>query len=244
MQQRLVHRGASLAIIGLLGITVLLAGGCSSGGVSQTEYDSLKQQAAEKDKQIADLKAQAAKPAAEAPKPAAGGNVILGAIPNAPPRATPTATPAGFVAPPPPKQVDPEVKSLMLDVRTVTSGKGESKYNVDADKTCVLSQVFKRGMHMVWLMEAYDGANGKELQANDVKAAVVKLPNGQTAAFRYGRHGATDDSPWFWSASWDVPPDFPVGNLEYEVSVTTNSDKTGSYKPWWAVASRPVVIID
>jgi hypothetical protein len=126
------------------------------------------------------------------------------------------------------------VKALFLDVNTVTAGPAESKYNVDADKYCVLSSTFKRGMHIVWLMEAFDASTGKELQPDDVKEAVLKLPHGETTSFRYGRHGSTADAPWFWSAAWDVPPDYPLGVLDYEVSVTSSADKRATFKPWGA----------
>ncbi|MEK7215641.1 MAG: hypothetical protein AAB289_08615, partial [Chloroflexota bacterium] len=136
--------------------------------------------------------------------------------------------------PPPPALVAAEVKALVLDVDTVFSGPGESRYNVDPDKYCALSSTFKRGMHLVWLMEGYEASSGKELQPADVKEAVVKLPHGETINFRYGRHGAKEGSPWFWSAAWDIPLDYPLGVLDYEVAVGTNTDKRGTFKPWGA----------
>ncbi len=159
---------------------------------------------------------------------------ILSAIPNAPPRATPVPTPVGQVAPTPIPLIAAEVKALFLDVNTVTAGPGESKYNVDGDKYCAATSTFKRGMHVVWLMEAYDSGTGKELQAADLKEAIVKLPHGENVNFRYGRHGSTDDAPWFWSAAWDIPPDYPLGVLDFEVAVTSSTDKRGTFKAWGA----------
>ena len=161
---------------------------------------------------------------------------ILSAIPNAPPRATPVPTPVGQVAPTPVPLVAAEVKALFLDVNTVTAGAGESRYNVDGDRYCVATSTFKRGMHVVWLMEAYDAGTGKELQAADVKEAIVKLPHGENVSFRYGRHGSTDDAPWFWSAAWDIPPDYPLGVLDFEVAVTSSTDKRATFSAWGAHA--------
>src|SRR3990172_1125717 len=161
---------------------------------------------------------------------------ILQAIPNAPPRATPVPTPVGQVAPTPIPLVAAEVKALFLDVNTVTAGAGESRYNVDGERYCVATSTFKRGMHVVWLMEAYDAGTGKELQAADVKEAIVKLPHGENVSFRYGRHGSTDDSPWFWSAAWDIPPDYPLGVLDFEVAVTSSTDKRATFSAWGANA--------
>ena len=229
MTQRIARKAALLVLTGVGGMALLLTVACT-GGIAQSEYDAVKQQLSAQEQKAADLQKQLAEKDV-APKSAPP---IIGAIPNAPPRATPTPVPAGFVAPPPPPLVAAEVKSLFLDVNTVTAGKGESKYNVDADKLCASTSVFKRGMHIVWLMEAYEASTGKELQTADVKTAVLKLPNGDTANFRYGRHGATEDSPWFWSAAWDVPPDFPLGVLDFEVTVTSASDKQGTFKVWGA----------
>jgi len=229
--QRITRKAALMALTGVVEMVLLLAVACT-GGVSQSDYDAVKQQLADQEKKTADVQQELSKQAA-APKSAPP---VIGSIPNAPPRATPTPTPAGFVAPPPPPLVAPDVKALFLDVNTTTAGQGESKYNVDADKLCATTSVFRRGMHIVWLMEAYEASTGKELQTPDVKTAVLKLPNGDTANFRYGRHGATADSPWFWSAAWDVPPDYPLGVLDYEVTVTSVADKQGSFKVWGAHA--------
>lgn len=215
-------------IIGLMSLTLPVALACT-GGVPQAEYDSVKQQLAEREKEVAAVKQQLEQAAGQKTAPP-----IIGAVPNAPPRPAPTPTPQGFVAPPPPQPPAAESKTLFLDVNTITAGPGESKYNVDADKYCALSTVFKRGMHLVWLMEAFDASTGKELQTADVREAVVKLPNGDTAGFRYGRHGTTDNAPWFWSAAWDIPPDYPLGILDYVVEVTTATGKKETYKAWGA----------
>ncbi len=229
MRQWFIRRRASPALVAVVGVTLALAVACA-GGVSQSEYDAVRQQLAAQEQRVGELQQQLTKEAA-APK---GPSPIIGAIPNAPPRPAPTPTPPGFVAPPPPPPPAPEVKTLFLDVNTVTAGPGESKYNVDPDKYCALASTFKRGMHLVWLMEGYDAATGKELQAADTKEAVLKLPHGENVNFRYGRHGTTADAPWFWSAAWDIPPDYPLGVLDYEVVVTSVTDKRATFKPWGA----------
>ncbi|MBI4188707.1 MAG: hypothetical protein HY529_05835 [Chloroflexi bacterium] len=120
--------------------------------------------------------------------------------------------------------------SLFFYVDTVTAGPGESKYNVDASRYCVIDSTFKRGMHIVWRMKVVDTATGKILQGTDVKSAVLKLPNGETKSFNFGRHGANVDSPWFWTAAWDAPMDYPLGVLDFAIEATTNDGKTGTFK--------------
>jgi hypothetical protein len=226
-----------VVLIGLAGSVLALLTACS-GGVSQSEYDSAKQQLAAqdqkvsalqqqlsaKDKQVADLQQKPAAPAGAA----AGIQPILAAQ-KAAPRLTPTPLPAGATpAPKPAAPVPPKTKTVPLyaHIDTITSAPGESLFNVDATSACVKTSQFSRGMHLVWRMELVDTSTGKILQDADVKSASVKLPTGEEAKFRYGRHGATEDSPWFWTAAWDVPLEFPLGVLEYGVTVVTQDGKS------------------
>lgn len=179
--------------------------------------------------------AEAAKPAAaaspaEAAKPAQAGRAsLISVVPNAPPRATPTPLPAG--AAPPPQPVPPAAKIMPLyaHIDTVTAGSGESKFNVDANLGCAKSGVFSRGMHIVWRMEVVDTSTGKILQGEDIDNAVVKLPHGEEVKMRFGRHGSTAESPWFWTAAWDVPMDYPLGALNYSVTVAAKGGKSMTF---------------
>lgn len=157
---------------------------------------------------------------------------ILGAVPNAAPRVTPTPLPPGVTATPPPPAATPKPpirQDIVFYVDTVTSGAGESPFNVDANLNCVRSSVFSRGMHITWRLTAFDNT-GTELQTATMESLVLKLPDGKTANFRYGRHGSTDDSPWFWTATWDVPMDFPLGTVDWSVEAKTKSGLTGAFK--------------
>ncbi|MBI4494635.1 MAG: hypothetical protein HY690_17805 [Chloroflexi bacterium] len=151
---------------------------------------------------------------------------ILGGVPNAPPRPTPTPLPAGAVPPPQPQPPAPRKVPLYAHIDTVTAGFGESKYNVDANLACVKTGLFSRGMHVVWRMELVDTSSTQILQAGDVENAVLKLPHGEELKFRFGRHGPTEDSPWYWTTAWDVPMDYPLGVLDYSVTVTTKGGKS------------------
>ena len=202
----------------LTGMVVLSASAC---GVPQKDVDALKQQLAAKEQEASAAKQEAA---------TLKQNKLLSVTPNAPPR-QPAPPPKPGDPPPRPKPTPPpaEIVSLFFYVDTVTAGPGESKYNVDASRYCAITSVFKRGMHIVWRMEVVDTATGKVLQATDVKSAALKLPT-ETKNFNYGRHGALDTSPWFWTAAWDVPPDYPLGLLDFIVEVTTNDGKTDTFK--------------
>ena len=165
--------------------------------------------------------------AAATPAPAAG-LTILAAVPNAPtrvPRATPTPLPPGVPAPTEPVPPAPAVREIFFYVDTVTAGAGESKFNVDADRYCVISSTFRRGMHIVWRVIASDNT-GTELQADDIEEAVLQLPHGEDVNFRFGKHGEV----WFWTAAWDVPPDYPLGHVDFTVQFTTKDGRSGTYK--------------
>lgn len=141
---------------------------------------------------------------------------------------TPTPLPAGVTATPPPPAVTPgpPVKQqIIFYVDTVTSGAGESPFNVDANLGCVRSSMFSRGMHITFRLTAFDNT-GTEIQTATAESIVLKLPGGKEAPFRYGRHGAY----WFWTATFDVPMDFPLGTLDWSVEAKTKSGLTGTYK--------------
>lgn len=160
------------------------------------------------------------------PGTGAGGKLpILAAVPNAPTRAPAATLAPGVTAAPAATTPPAQVRQITFYVDTVTAGPGESKYNVDADRYCTISSSFRRGMHIVWRLMAWNNA-GKELQTADVKTGILKLPQGDTVNFRYGNHGGT----WFWTAAWDAPLDYPLGVIDFTIEFTTNDGKTGTYK--------------
>ncbi|MDO8615260.1 MAG: hypothetical protein Q7T33_05930 [Dehalococcoidia bacterium] len=172
--------------------------------------------------------AAAGTPAATATPAAAAGLPILAAIPNAPTRAPrPTLAP-GVTAAPTPAPPPDVVREVFFYVDTVTAGAGESKFNVDADRYCTQSSSFRRGMHIVWRVIASDNT-GKELHATDVATAVLKVPGAEDVTFKFGLHGGATGA-WFWTAAWDVPPDYPLGAVDFTVEFTTNDGKSGAFK--------------
>lgn len=231
----------TVIIIAVLNVAAILISACAPTGVSQSDLDKVKQQLAAQEQKATALQQQlsskdkdltdAQQKLAEAQKKPAGDpsiTTLIGVKP-VPQKPTPTPVPAGFIAPPaPPPPQPPAAKNVALyaHIDTVTSGPGESQYNLDGIVSCVKTGIFKRGMHLVWRMEIVDTTTGKVLQGADVKDATLRLPTGQEMKFRYGRHGPTEDAPWFWTTAWDIPPDYPPGVLDYSVTITTNDGKS------------------
>lgn len=209
-----MRRSNIAKVLGLGMVLVVILGLVAACGVPQKDVDALKQQLTDKEQELA----------------AANQNNVLSVRPNAPPRQPAPAPVPGTPTPSKPTPPPATVVPLFFYVDTVTAGPGESKYNVDASRYCVISSTFKRGMHLVWRMEVVETSSGKVLQATDVKSAVLKLPHGETKNFNFGRHGATETSPWFWTAAWDAPPDYPLGVLDFSIEVTTNDGKSGTFK--------------
>ena len=152
---------------------------------------------------------------------------ILGAIRNAVPRATPAPLPAGATATPAaprPTPGAPRTEQIIFYVDTITAGAGESPFNVDATIGCARTSMFSRGMHVVWRLTAFDNT-GTELQPATIDSLVLKV-GGKDAAFRYGRHGAD----WFWTATYDIPMDAPLGTLDWSVEAKTKAGATATYK--------------
>ncbi len=153
---------------------------------------------------------------------------ILGSIKNAPARVTATPLPAGVTATPaPPAATPPPAQKVpvVFYVDTVTSGAGESPFNVDATIGCARTSMFSRGMRIVWRLTAFDNT-GTELQPATIESLVLKV-GGKDATFRYGKHG---DAGWFWTATYDVPMDTPLGTLDWSVAAKTKSGATATYK--------------
>lgn len=237
------RRLLKLALLALPAAGIGLGAAC--GGVDQKDYDAVKKQltdqegkAAALQKQLSDVQQQAAAKAKEAATPAQKVLLASKSVTAAPPRPTPTPLPAGVTpAPPPtPRASFFEPVGLFIYADTVTAGPAESKFNVDATgisaPSCVITSVFSRGMHLVWRFEVIEASSGKRLTAVEVDKAVVRLPTGEEIAGRFGRHGSTDDAPWFWTSAWDIPLTYPLGVLDWQLTVTTKNGKTGTYKPW------------
>jgi hypothetical protein len=99
---------------------------------------------------------------------------------------------------------------------------------VAATVNCLNTNVFKRGQRIVWRFEAFDISTGKRLTDNEATAVKVKLPHGEELTNRFSARGGT--GPWMWNTTWDIPLDYPLGGLDYEILVTTKDGRTSSWK--------------
>ncbi|MCL5998402.1 MAG: hypothetical protein M1546_20465 [Chloroflexi bacterium] len=240
-------RNGKRTVFSLLGVAVLLAGGCSAG-VSQAEYDKAKQDLADQEQKAAayqkelsdkvqeveNLKQQQADLQKQGGGPA-GVTVLMGAkvVTPAPPAPTPTAPPADYTPPPrpvPPASYDEPV-AFSLYVETLQTTR-PSSYNVASTVSCVPGSVFKRGQRIVWRFEVIDISTGKRLTDKDEPTIKLQFPNGDEATARFSQRagGRVPDAPWMWNATWDIPTDFPLGGLDYGIVITAKDGRTMTWK--------------
>ena len=158
-------------------------------------------------------------------------SLVLGAKKTSPPPPKPGGTP-------PPKPTTPAfyyepVGPFFFYVETLTST-GPSKYGLVPTIPCVQSGVFKRGMRLVFRFEVLDTSTGKRVTDKDGATVRVRLPHGEDVAARWAIRGsaaALPDSAWMWDASWDIPPDYPIGSLDYSIQISLKDGRTGTFIP-------------
>ncbi|MBI3941975.1 MAG: hypothetical protein HY326_03105 [Chloroflexi bacterium] len=236
-----------LMIFSLLAIVPALLVACE-GGISQSEYDALQQrltgqeqkavalqqQLSAKEKEATDTQQKLA--AIEKEGGAAGVTTLIGAkkVPPAPPAPVPTPLPAGATPPPapaPPASLYEPVGPFAFYVETLATTR-PSKYDIVSTVACTNNSVFKRGMKIVWRFEVIDTTTGKRVTDKDEATVNVKLPHGEELVARFSQRGggSVPDAPWMWGANWDIPLDYPIGSLDYTITVTSKNGRTGTFK--------------
>ncbi len=167
---------------------------------------------------------EASKPVAAAPGPV---TVLVGARKGP---ADPPGPPAAQRATIPPSYYEP-VGPFFFYVETLTSA-NESKYGYSAVTPCVQSGVFKRGMRLVFRAEVLDVASGKRITDRDGASVIVRLQHGEEIPARFLPRGAVRavaGTAWMWDVFWDIPPDYPVGSLDYSILVKTKDGRSGTF---------------
>ena len=124
-------------------------------------------------------------------------------------------------APFPAKKVD-----VMVYGDTITSSRGDVKF----DKSCWQRNNFPQKSRVVFRMWAVDVAKGTPVVDSDVKYVYVKIPGQPNLKMGYGKHGRLADSPYFWTAAWAVPADYPLGTVAFKFVVKTKDNKFGYFQ--------------
>lgn len=156
-----------------------------------------------------------------------------------------TATAAPSVAPTAAATQAPQKATfLILQGDTVRSPVGLT----DEEKTflsCVQQSRFPQGSRIVWRFRALNPLTNTALDDKAVKEFTITLPDGKTAAFKYGGHGGPDkDHPaeYFWTAGFTIPADYPTGLFNYQIKVTSVEGAVGSFDQFKVPAAQLMVV--
>ncbi len=236
---RIIAVGASLAV----GAAILAA--CSSGDVSQNDFDKVKQQLQDQQTQNQQLQQQLANApkaagsatvsnaSASGSATAASGDVVwlqgskkmpsLTPPPTLAPGVTPTPAPPKPTAPA--SLYDPVPFAVYMETLATTH---QSNFNIASTVACSPSGVFVRGQRIVWRYEVIDTSTGKRVTNLDGAKLKIVLPNGDEANGSFSQRGGgqAPDAPFMWSSNWDIPLDYPLGAIAFKLVITTKDGKT------------------
>jgi hypothetical protein len=155
--------------------------------------------------------------------------IVLGACGGAaepePTKPVQTATAAPTVAPT--VAAAPAPKTLILVGDTVRGTAGLT----DEEKTfltCTQQSRFPQGSSIVWRYRVLEPATAKAMSDKQLKSFTLTLPDGKEKAFTYGEHPKASNI-WFWTASFELPKDYPTGAFNYKVLATDLEGRTGTF---------------
>ena len=92
---------------------------------------------------------------------------------------------------------------------------------------CTQTNVYKRGEQVVVRSWGYDLSTGAVLTMDNVTDAHYSIPGQKNVPLNWGSHGAA--KVWFWTNFWNIPADYPLGDITVHVSFTTDAGKTGTF---------------
>ncbi len=208
-----------------LGASLLVTFTACSSGVSQSDYNAVKNQLATAQQQVTTLQKQLA----TATTAATGSKTLISA---AKPSGGPPPSPPSGPKPTPPASLYQPVGTFFCSVETLTPGE-PGPGGLAGNPVCAVSGVFARGEIVVWRFDVLNVSTGKLVTDQDAANVTVQLPNGQFAQAEFSERGggSIPNSPWSWAAAFPIPTDYPVGSLPYTISITLKDGTTGTWTP-------------
>src|SRR5512133_2708242 len=94
---------------------------------------------------------------------------------------------------------------------------------------CTQTNVFERGEQFVLRAWGFDLTTGEVLSIENVTNAHFSVTGQPDVALNWGSHGAVGNKVWFWTNFWNIPKDYPLGDVTVRVSFTTVAGKTGTF---------------
>lgn len=110
-----------------------------------------------------------------------------------------------------------------------------------APDTCVLQNRYHRGESVGFRMTAINPLTGKFDE--NAKLVVHVTYAGKTTDVPMNYRGTgSNPRPGFWTAKWVVPADAPTGIVQYSVTGTDDSGRTGEFKPFQVQPSELTIV--
>jgi hypothetical protein len=95
---------------------------------------------------------------------------------------------------------------------------------------CTQTNVYKRGEQFVVRAWGSNVATGDILTSDNVDTATVAFVGvAAPLTMNWGAHGAADNRVLFWTAAWNIPADYPLGDSVARVTFKTDDGKTGIF---------------
>ena len=94
---------------------------------------------------------------------------------------------------------------------------------------CTQNNIFKRGEQAVFRVWGVDLTSGEILSPDNVDTATVSVPGQSELQLPYGAHGNTGAKVGFYANAWNIPKDYPLGDVTAKVTFKTAAGKTGTY---------------
>jgi hypothetical protein len=134
---------------------------------------------------------------------------------------------APAVAQEPPNPFPAKKVAVFIYADTVTS----SRTTPAPAKVCSQTNFFSQGARVVFRMWGVESSTGLTLTTDNIKYAYVKIAGQPNLKLTFGKHGKLATSPWFWSAAWAIPANYPIGAVSWRIVVKTKSNKFGIFDP-------------
>ena len=160
--------------------------------------------------------------------------------PTQPPADTGTKAPATTEA----TKAPAVVARLDLNVDIVRDSKNIPTADAPT-QSCVAMNQFSRNEQMVYRIRVMDPITGKELDDKALKSVTVALKSGATVdPAKYGAHPKDPPNASFWTTSWVIPSDAPVGAVDIVITATDNEGRTGTWSPLQMPVGAAIQVID
>jgi hypothetical protein len=93
---------------------------------------------------------------------------------------------------------------------------------------CTQTNVFTVGEQVVVRGYGYALDDGSVLSIDNVGDAHFAVAGQPDTILNWGSHGPTGAKVFYWTGAWNIPLDYPIGDVEIHVSYSTVAGKTGT----------------